>query len=178
MAKKNSAYWETAGLLFVLVAGNLLHFVYDWSGRSAWVAAFAATNESTWEHMKLLAVPWLLWSLLECLVLPETGVPFARAAGLLAGLAFIPTVFYTYQGILGRNIDWVNILLFQAASVLAYIVTRQIQMRSLGVGRKWQLLGLFVLLSVAALFVVWTYRPPQWGVFLDPLRATVGRVFS
>ena len=44
---------ETAGMLFTLLFGNLLHFVYDWTGQAGWAAYLSAVNESTWEHMKL-----------------------------------------------------------------------------------------------------------------------------
>ena len=57
--------WEMAGLFAALLLGNTLHFVYDWTGQARWAAYLAATNESTWEHMKLLAVPWVLFSLVE-----------------------------------------------------------------------------------------------------------------
>ena len=57
----NAVPFETAGMLFTLLFGNLLHFVYDWTGQAGWAAYLSAVNESTWEHMKLLAVPWLVW---------------------------------------------------------------------------------------------------------------------
>ena len=47
-------------MLLTLLLGNLLHFVYDWTGQASWAAYISAVNESTWEHMKLLAVPWIL----------------------------------------------------------------------------------------------------------------------
>ena len=34
MAEKRWRTWETVGLLVVLAAGNLLHFIYDWTGQS------------------------------------------------------------------------------------------------------------------------------------------------
>ena len=40
---------ETAGMLFTLLFGNLLHFVYDWTGQAGWAAYLSAVNESTWE---------------------------------------------------------------------------------------------------------------------------------
>ena len=55
---------ETAGMLFTLLFGNLLHFVYDWTGQAGWAAYLSAVNESTWEHMKLLFFPVLLLSVL------------------------------------------------------------------------------------------------------------------
>lgn len=59
MAEKRWRTWETVGLLVVLAAGNLLHFVYDWTGQSPIAAPLAAVNESTWEHMKLFITPWV-----------------------------------------------------------------------------------------------------------------------
>ena len=78
--------WEVIGLLWTLAAGNLLHFVYDWAGKSTVAALFAAVNESTWEHMKLLAVPWILFSLVEYIALRTDGIAAPRAASLLVGL--------------------------------------------------------------------------------------------
>lgn len=169
---------EVIGLFFVLILGNLLHFVYDWTGQNAIAAAFAATNESTWEHMKLLAVPWIVWSWIEWLSLRKGSgnVLIARAIGLLAGLAAIPALFYTYQGILGQNIDWVNILIFQAAVLLAFGISRRVQSRKYLRGAAWQLLGALVLLLVWAAFILWSYRVPQLPLFADPMTGLAGRL--
>lgn len=87
MAEKRWRTWETVGLLVVLAAGNLLHFIYDWTGQSPIAAPLAAVNESTWEHMKLFITPWVLWSLVECIALRGHGslLP-ARGLGLLTAL--------------------------------------------------------------------------------------------
>ena len=121
MAEKRWRTWETVGLLVVLAAGNLLHFIYDWTGHSPIAAPLAAVNESTWEHMKLFITPWVLWSLVERIALQGHGslLP-ARGLGMLTGLAAIPALFYTYQGILGRGIMWVDVLIFQLAVLLAF----------------------------------------------------------
>ena len=125
MSDRRWRTWELVGLLFTIALGNLLHFVYDWSGKNDIAAAFAATNESTWEHMKLLAVPWIVWSLIEWPTLRRRKSPVlaARGAGLLVGLTAIPMLFYTYQGIVGRNSPPVNIIIFQAAVLLAFWVS-------------------------------------------------------
>ncbi|MBQ0037638.1 MAG: hypothetical protein KBS74_03100 [Clostridiales bacterium] len=174
MSEKNRRTVEIVGLFFVLVLGNLLHFVYDWTGQNAVAAAFSAVNESTWEHMKLLAVPWIVWSLMEWAVTRQGSVPFARAMGLLTGLAAIPALFYTYQGVLGRNIDWVNILIFQLAVLLAFAVSRWLKGRERFGGKLWQVAGLVILLAVGAAFAVWTYRPPELAIFTDPITGLPG----
>lgn len=45
--KKQLGKWEWIGLVFTLIAGNLLHFVYEWSGEIPLVGAVSAVNEST-----------------------------------------------------------------------------------------------------------------------------------
>ena len=153
--------WEIVGLLWTLAAGNLLHFVYDWTGQSVAAGLFSAVNESTWEHMKLLAVPWILFSLAEYIAVRSGGVAAPRAAGLLVGLAAIPLLFYGYQGVVGRDsmIFWVS-----------WTLQRRRQLSGAG----WTVLGLLVLLGVWALFLLFTFRAPELPLFIDPLTGLRG----
>ena len=157
-------------LLFVLAAGNLLHFVYDWTGQSPVVGALAAVNESVWEHMKLLTTPWVLWSIAELVAAGRSGlrVTAARAAGLLAGLAAIPMLFYTYQGVLGRDLMWLDIAIFQIAVLLGFWVSWTVLRRRALAAPLWQVAGGAVLAAVWAAFIVWTFAPPELPLFVDP----------
>ena len=51
--------------LIIGILGTLGHFVYDWSGQAKILGYFFATNESTWEHLKLLFFPTIIYSLFE-----------------------------------------------------------------------------------------------------------------
>ena len=168
--------WGLAGLFLTLIFGNLLHFVYDWSGQNSVAAAFAAVNESTWEHMKLLAMPWVIWSLVEAVALRSNrqSVLMARALGLLVGLVTIPTVYYTYTGALGVSSMIVDVVLFQAAVLLGALVSWRVLAKNKLTGPIWGAVGLLLLLGVAALFVWWTYAPPVLPIFIDPTNGTVG----
>ena len=143
MSDKKWRTWEVLGLRFVLAAGNLLHFVYDWTGQSPVVGALAAVNESVWEHMKLLTTPWVLWSIAELVAVGRSGLPVtaARAAGLLAGLAAIPMLFYTYQGVLGRDLMWLDIAIFQIAVLLGFWVSWTVLCRRALAAPLWQVAG-------------------------------------
>lgn len=79
MSDRKWRTWEVLGLIFVLAAGNLLHFVYEWCGESPIAGVLASVNESTWEHMKLLTTPWVLWSIVEFAALRRTGLPVLTA---------------------------------------------------------------------------------------------------
>ena len=89
----------------------------------------------------------------------------ARGLGLLTGLAAIPALFYTYQGILGRGIMWVDVLIFQLAVLLAFWVSWSVQARRVLDGPVWQILGGVTLLAVWGLAIWWTYAPPQLPLF-------------
>ena len=59
---KRLNFWPLAGFLTVSALGTLAHFAYEWSGKQLLAGAFCAVNESTWEHMKLLFFPALLFT--------------------------------------------------------------------------------------------------------------------
>lgn len=168
--------WELTGLFVVLICGNLLHFVYDWSGENRIVASFAAVNESTWEHMKLLAIPWLVWSLVEAVALRSSRRPVlaARALGLLSGLILIPAVYYTCTGALGLHSMLADVLLFQAAVLLGALASWCVMASGTLGSPVWGAAGLLLLLGIWALMIWWTYDPPALPVFIDPVDGTAG----
>ena len=154
--QKRLLRWELIGFAFTGAVGTLLHFVYEWTGGDPLIAAFCAVNESTWEHMKLLAVPWILWTAVTILIERRADCAAPRAAGLLTGLILIPALFYTYTGICGKSVDVVNVLIFQAAVLAAWLVSRGLQRRGPLSAPLWQVLGILVQLGAAAVFAVWT----------------------
>ena len=59
--KKFYKRYIVTGFLFVGIFGTLFHFVYDWCRQSRLIGLFVPVNESTWEHMKLLFIPMLIY---------------------------------------------------------------------------------------------------------------------
>ena len=172
--KRELRRWEIVGFIATGLFGTLLHFVYEWTGGNRVIAVFSAVNESTWEHMKLLAVPWVLWTIAECIGLRSLRPAGPRAAGLLAGLAAIPLLFYGYVGVIGFHVAVVDVLIFQAAVLLAFWVSTALQKRGTLTAPVWQAAGVLVLAAVSAAFVVWTASPPELPVFIDPTNGTRG----
>ena len=87
----NIKKWHIAGAFFTIVFGSLDHFFYHWSGEHPLVAAFSAVNESTWEHLKLLAAPVLLFSIFESIAYGRFRGGFlpAKVLSLILGMAAI-----------------------------------------------------------------------------------------
>ena len=110
------------GILFVSIAGTLAHFVYEWSNNNYILGFFFPVNESTWEHMKLFFFPMLLFSVWMNQKLKEEYpcVTGALLAGTLLGTFLIPVLFYTYSGILGKNVPVLDIATFFISVIAAF----------------------------------------------------------
>lgn len=174
--KRKLFYWEQGGFLFTGALGTLLHFVYEWSGGSALAAWFSAVNESTWEHMKLLFVPLFLFSVVQVCLMGRNypNLPAVRAVSALTGVVLIPVLFYTYTGILGRNITWVDISIFFLADLAAFALDFWLLRRGKLSGRWMQILGLAVLWGLAFCFVWCTFRPVRLPLWRDPVTGVYG----
>ena len=162
-------HFTLIGIIFVLVTGSLAHFVYDWSLQNFIIGFFFPVSESTWEHMKMLFFPMLLWSLLESALLRKKypDLFWADAAGILTGLLLIPAIFYTYSGILGRTWMIADILLFYVSILAGFLVRSRLARRRNRPGiSRWILLG--ALLALLAAFFIFTWNPPAFGIFRIP----------
>ncbi len=174
--RKRLRWWELAGFVFVSVMGTLLQYLFRWSGESTLVAAFAAVNESTWEHMKMLYLPFFLFTMVEFTVFAE---PFrnyfaAKAASGVLALLMIPVLFYTLSGALGTLPAWANVTIFYVAAAAAYIVSYRLLVTLSLRGTPLQLAGFVLLWGLALLFVLCSYRAPALPLFRDPLTQTYG----
>lgn len=169
-------FWSLAGFLFTAAAGSLLHFVYQWSGGSTLAAAFSAVNESTWEHMKLLFFPMFVFSVVQVIALGRQYPNFlaVRAVSTLVGLALIPIPFYTYTGVLGRDVAWVDVTIFFLAALAAFALDARLLRRGRWNSGYQQVLGLLVLWGLAFLFVYFTFHPPMLGLWQDPVTGGYG----
>ncbi len=161
--------WQRAGFIFTTIAGTLLHFLYDWSSQSVFVAPFSAINESSWEHMKLLFVPMFIFALIERQFLSEHYEKFwcIKLAGIGLGLTLIPVLYYSYTGIFGTSKDWINISIFFIAAAAAYLLETWLFKQDRGLCFT-SLFALFLLCVIAFAFVVFTFLPPEIPLFQDP----------
>ncbi len=169
-------FWELGGFLFTGALGTLLHFVYEWSGGSVLAACASSVNESTWEHMKLLFVPLFLFSVVQAGLLGRNypNLLAVRAVSVLTGLVLIPVLFYTYTGVLGRNITWVDIAIFFLADLAAFVLDFALLRRGRLSSGWMQILGLAALWGLAFCFVWCTFRPPCLPLWRDPVSGIYG----
>ena len=152
------------GAVVTIVLGILSHFVYDWTGQNFCVGLFFPINESTWEHMKLVYFPMLLVTLTAGRFL-EKRYPCiydAMFLGTFAGLFLLPVLFYTYSGILGFRVDWINIAIYIISILASYLVVYLVA--SDGKERNSKLIR-YIYYAFLLAFMIFTVYPPGIGLF-------------
>lgn len=156
------------GAVVTITLGILSHFVYDWSGENFLVGLFFPVNESTWEHLKLLFFPMFAYALIAGKRM-EKQYPCIyndMFKGILTGLGLIPVLFYTYTGILGYNVDWLNIGTYIVSVIVAYyVVCRGSETCT---SRESKFLRYFMYALLLA-FMIFTVYPPELGIFKSPV---------
>ena len=172
--KRSSFLWQAAGFALTTLGGTLLHFLYDWTNGSVLIAPFSGVNESTWEHMKLLFWPMLLFALIQRRFFKDyENYWCVKLAGILLGLVLIPVLFYTYNGAFGKSPDWVNIVIFYVSAAAVFLLEwwlfKKDRMRC---KRPWLAFAAICLIGV--LFVAFTFAPPQIPLFQDTITGTYG----
>ena len=172
--KRSIGLWQLMGFAVTSLAGTLLHFLYDWLGGATWIAPFSGVNESTWEHMKLLFWPMLIFAIVQSFFFRDRKDFWCvKLRGILLGLALIPILFYTYNGIIGSSPDWINIAIFFISAAIAYIYeTRRFNSGATACKNPKPAIALLCLIAV--LFVVFTFATPEIDIFKDPLTGTYG----
>lgn len=174
MNKKMSIIkFQILSILFVSILGTLLHFIFNWSEQNQILGALSAVNESTWEHLKLIFYPMLLMTIIGISYFRNRYPIFlcAKTIGILISLLFTITFFYTYTGILGFNIDILNIVSFFIAIILGEYVTYKIINSNYSCNNK---ISIIILLILLISFILFTYITPKISLFKDPLTSTFG----
>ena len=162
--------WESAMILLTIAFGCLLHFTYEWSMNNPIAAAISAVNESTWEHTKIAIWPAFLLSILYYTkTKPRFSNYCVALGGLFSTIIFIiPTFFYTYSGIVGAHFLPIDIVIFILAILFGWYMFFCLIAEKNSYSARSVILCVIFDLAVLAAFLVFTYAPPSWGIFLPP----------
>lgn len=172
--KRSIGLWQLWGFAVTSLGGTILHFLYDWLGKAVWIAPFSGVNESTWEHMKLLFWPMFLFAIVQSFFFRDREDFWCvKLRGILLGLGLIPIIFYTYNGVIGRSPDWINIAIFFIAAAIAYLYEMRL-FKNEKTSCKFPKLAIAILALIALLFVIFTFATPEIGIFKDPLTGSYG----
>lgn len=165
------------GAIFTFIVGIILHFAYEWTGKSKIVALFSPVNESIWEHLKLLFTPMLAFGVIEYLTYGKELANFVpvRVISIILGMITIVVSFYTYSGILGKNFMIADIGTFILGIIVAYWFSYKLLQTQCFTSALANQLAWFILLIMIILFILFTFKTPKIGIFKDPITGTYGK---
>ncbi len=160
--KRKVLIWEGVGIPFLVVAGFLLHFLYEWTGSSVIVAWFCPVNESVWEHLKLGFWGVVFFSLIEYWFVRKEINNFliAKAAGILLLQLFILIVCYACKSIFHSQSVIIDIISFIIGVIICQILSYRILTAGKYPATVTAISAVFLLVH-GILLIVFTFAPPK-----------------
>lgn len=86
-------------------------------------------------------------------------------------MLFTVVFFYTYSGILGKNIAIIDISSFFVATILGEYVAYRLMNSKFKCNTK---IAIFILILIGICFIIFTYSAPELGIFKDPITGQYG----
>jgi hypothetical protein len=173
MFKNSLKLYTYIGIVFVLTVGTLAHFIYEWSGENYIVGLFVPVNESTWEHMKLVFFPMIVYGIIACgrLSCDYPCLIQAFCIGTFVGTWLIAILFYSYSGILGFNVLILDIAVFIVSVLVAFWIVYKIAISADSYCQMqiYRIAPIILVIIMAVFFVVCTYNPFNIGLFSEPI---------
>lgn len=170
---KNLKRWLIFGIIFIVVLGTLAHFIYEWTNYNSIVGIFVATNESTWEHIKLAIFPSLILMIMQYYFLRKNNNFFLGTfLSILTMIIFIPLFFYGYQ-LITKDSLFLDILDFILSVIVGQLIFYKI-MKSKEVSKKYRIYSIIGLIFIMVSYLSFTYYPPKNFLFKDPVTSSYG----
>ncbi len=173
--KSRSILVCTFGTALCFALSAFLHVAYRLSGQSIIVAVFASVNESVWEHVKILVIPFLFWSIAEYYLLKPhiKRLIVARCAGTLAIMLLTICFFFIYSGIWGSSVLWIDITAAFLWIACGEIVSIRIINSDMNVRDIFPISAALLCLIIVML-LCFSVSPPKIGLFRDPVTQLYG----
>ncbi len=178
----NSAYKkliiaEIVGFAFCLSMSFVFHFAYEWLNKNIGIAWLFATNESVWEHSKIIFYPYLIFSIVEYFVVKSEISSLkvyltAKSIPLILCIPVMVSIFFTYSGIIGKNFLAIDILMTITIIVAMFIFSYKTITHQYTAKYVYLYASIAVILTI--LIIIFTYYPIHINLFLDNIKNAYG----
>ncbi|PKK95854.1 MAG: hypothetical protein CVV59_01625 [Tenericutes bacterium HGW-Tenericutes-4] len=160
--------WEFSILALSIISTFIFHMLYEWLGQNVLIGLISPVNESVWEHGKLILFPFLIFSLVEMLVLkPKNKCNFfaVKFMAAMLGVLAMTTFFYLYSGILGSH----NLIMDIISGFIGVFISFYFSYNYLTNNKTIRNCRLINILGVIVIlvFFVFTFYPPNISWFIS-----------
>lgn len=164
--------------LISILFGVFLHFAYTMSYKNNIVGLFAPVNESVWEHMKLIFIPFSLFGVIFYIYTKNkfSNTLLNTVLGNVVGMFTSVVIFYLFNNIFNIHSMVIDILSYILGIFVSYYIFY------LGIydevylneTKDSNILGACTLCLMFSLFILYTFAPIKLGIFRDPVTKTYG----
>ena len=165
--KNQVLVWEIGSFIFIGIVGALLHFTFEASNFSNMVVAFfSAVNESTWEHLKMVFWPCIVFALIEYTYVREkvNNYLIAKTSSLFVMPLVIVLGWYIYTPFTQRSIYKIDLLLFYIAVLAGQYVSYKL-LTAPPLSKRVNTFALGSLVVMLLAFSTFTFYPPRIFLF-------------
>lgn len=163
------------GVPVIYAIASALHFFYDLTNGSVLAILFSAVNESVWEHVKIFAVGFVIWSVIELLWAKPPFKKFIVAKTLslyFLSLAII-VFFYSYTTIIGEPILAVDLISSAIFVALSQYITYRLTLSDNNI-EEYFIVCIMLIMLYFVMFFSFTLFPPEIDLFKDPVTGMYG----
>ena len=161
-----------------ILLGVFLHFAYDLLGQNVIAGIFTPVNESVWEHLKLIFIPFTLFSIGFYFYTKRkfSNMLIVTLFGNIVGMFVVTTLYYLGDAIFTQDNMVYNIIIYAISVISSYFIFY------LGIYNKEfidetkdsTLLGACTLALLFAIFITNTFSPIKIDMTRDPVTKTYG----
>ena len=169
MREKTLKKFSIAGVFVIFALAVFWHFLHDLMPNTV-TAAMSPVNESLWEHTKLFFCPALIWYTVMYFAAGKRypNFLFSHAVVLVAMPVSALLLHKLYRLFTTDHIVVLDIAItfavIAAGSYAAYKLTVSRLKLS---GAVFRIATALVVVTLAVLFVVWTFHPPAHPLFIS-----------
>lgn len=158
-----------AGALFTVLVGLLEQYLCRRFGASNKFAVILPLNKSTWEQLKALFWPMLIFSAFEYF---DYGMYYdnfaaAKAASVLIAVGWSVALTYIYDAIWGNRTRSAEICIFVLSAATGWIAELLLIKNYCLYSQPEKLLGITAVLILMICFAVFSAVPPQKSIFRE-----------
>lgn len=161
-----------------ILLGVFLHFAYDISNQNVIVGLFAPVNESVWEHLKLIFIPFTIFSIGFYFYTKKkfSNLLLVTLFGNIVGMFVVTTLYYLGDAIFaGENMVY-NIIIYSIGVISSYLILYfgLYNEDFIEETKGSTIVGACALVLLFAIFITSTFSPIKLDMTKDPVTKTYG----
>lgn len=166
---------KVIGVFGIFLLCFLFHFLYEWLPNSLF-SIFFPVNESIWEHMKLIYTSFVVYGIVDYILLNKNKIQFNNFLLQLFIIPIIAIILYLIIFIpiynnFGENMIISIGLLFLVIVVEQFLSYHLLRYRKI---KCQNIIGIIGIILVYIIFGYLTYRPLENYVFFDTIENKYG----